>query len=91
MKKKRKPFSEKLNGKTLNKIETKSILKNLKRKSKIMKIKNWEQYHGIIAKRVKDKEKIKEILIWDLKNIETILPPSMGGAPATDRSPQALL
>lgn len=58
--------------KTLNKIEANKILKDLNRKSKILKMKEWEQYHGIIAKRVKDKEKIKGGLIWDLEDIENL-------------------
>ena len=58
--------------KTLNKIEANKILKDLNRKSKILKMKEWEQYHGIIAKRVKYKEKIKGGLIWDLEDIENL-------------------
>ncbi|NLU04830.1 MAG: DUF234 domain-containing protein, partial [Methanothermobacter sp.] len=58
--------------KTLNKIEANKILKDLNRKSKILKMKEWEQYYGIIAKRVKDKEKIKGGLIWDLEDIENL-------------------
>lgn len=56
--------------KELSKREAKRILKDLKRKSKLVVLEDWEGRFGIVAKHIKNREKLREegYLAWDLKN-----------------------
>jgi hypothetical protein len=59
--------------KDLSKRESKGILKDLERKSEVMRLDGWEKYYGLVAKNVKNKEGLKENwLIWDLRDFEEL-------------------
>lgn len=51
--------------------EIKRILTDLKRKSELVGLENYEKYFGIVAKRIKEKEALDEgYLVFDLEDFE---------------------
>ncbi|NJE42032.1 ATP-binding protein [Thermococcus sp. GR6] len=60
--------------KELNEREVRGILKDLERKAELIGPHNWEKNHGIVAKKVAGKERLKEEgwLVWDLKDFESL-------------------
>ncbi|CUX77920.1 archaeal ATPase, fused to C-terminal DUF234 domain [Thermococcus chitonophagus] len=54
--------------KDLNKKEARGILRDLRRKSELIEMEEWERFYGLITKEVKGKEKLQEDgwLVWDL-------------------------
>ncbi|AFK22080.1 ATP-binding protein [Pyrococcus sp. ST04] len=60
--------------KELSKKDAKNILRELKRKAKLIKLEDWEEHYGIIAKKIIEKEELREggLLVWDLKDFEEL-------------------
>ncbi|BAA30074.1 496aa long hypothetical protein [Pyrococcus horikoshii OT3] len=57
--------------KDLSKREARGILKDLKRKAKLVGLDEWGKHYGLVAKSVRGKDEIKEEgwLAWDLEDI----------------------
>ncbi|AAL81004.1 ATP-binding protein [Pyrococcus furiosus DSM 3638] len=60
--------------KDLSEREARGILKDLKRKVKLVGLDEWGKHYGLVAKNVKGKDKIKEEgwLAWDLEDFERL-------------------
>ena len=56
--------------KELSEREARGILKDLKRKSELVGLEDYEGYYGLVAKSIKGKEKLREEgpLVWDLRD-----------------------
>lgn len=71
--KEKKALFTEVKWKNLSKRESIGILKDLERKSKVMRLDGWEKYYGLVAKSIKNKEGLKEnLLIWDLRDFEKL-------------------
>jgi hypothetical protein len=55
--------------------EIKRVLKDLKRKAELLRLKDWENAYGVIAKEAKGKENLrgKGFLIWDLEDFKKVI------------------
>ena len=63
--------------KELSKREARGILKDLERKSELVGLESWEKGYGLVAKEVKDKERLREEgwLVWDLGDFDKCCKP----------------
>ncbi len=60
--------------KELSRREARGILRDLERKAELVGLDGWEKSHGLVAKRVKEKEELKAegYIVWDLGDFEEI-------------------
>ncbi|ACS90017.1 MULTISPECIES: ATP-binding protein [Thermococcus] len=60
--------------KELSEREARGILKDLERKAKLVGLEEWENFYGLVAKRIKGKEELKNegLLVWDLKDFKEV-------------------
>lgn len=60
--------------KVLSEREARGILKDLKRKSRLVRLDGWDKIHGVVAKHIKGKEnlRVEGWSAWDLKDFRDI-------------------
>ena len=60
--------------KELSEREARGILKDLERKAKLIGLEEWENFYGLVAKRIKGKEGLRDEgwLVWDLKDFKEV-------------------
>ena len=68
--------------KELNEKDVKRILQDLKRKSELLNLEDWDKTYCVIAKKVQDKESSENILVYDLDDFTLLArrPSSSGRA-----------
>ena len=68
--------------KELNEKDVKRILQDLKRKSELLNLGDWDKTYCVIAKKVQDKESSENILVYDLDDFTLLArrPSSSGRA-----------
>ncbi|WP_258084624.1 ATP-binding protein [Thermococcus thermotolerans] len=73
--KERKVLFVEVKWKDLSEREARGILKDLKRKSKLVGLDDWEKSCGLVAKSVEGKEKLRAEgwLVWDLEDFERLI------------------
>ncbi len=61
--------------KSLSEREARGILRDLERKSELVGLDGWEKWYGLVAKRVEEKERLREEgwLVWDLGDFESLI------------------
>ena len=69
----RKALFVEVKWRTLKKKEALGILKDLKRKARLVGLDGWEKYYGLVARNVEGKDALREVnrLIWDLVDFRT--------------------
>lgn len=68
----RKALFVEVKWKDLSEREAMGILKDLERKAELVGLKGWEANHGIVARRVENKERLRERghFTWDLEDFK---------------------
>ncbi|ASJ04004.1 ATP-binding protein [Thermococcus barossii] len=71
----RKALFVEVKWKSLREREARGILKDLERKAELVGLEGWEKSYGLVARRIKDKEKLREegYLAWDLGDFERLI------------------
>ncbi|XRP97241.1 ATP-binding protein [Methanocaldococcus sp. 16A] len=59
--------------KNLKDRDVKRILNNLERKSELVGLSDYEKYYAIIGKEIKNKENLKDYLVFDLEDFNKLL------------------
>ncbi|MDK2915076.1 MAG: uncharacterized protein PWQ79_1991, partial [Thermococcaceae archaeon] len=64
----RKALFVEVKWKELSEREARGVLKDLERKAELLGLEDWENYYGLMAKRVERKESLRKEgwLVWDL-------------------------
>ncbi|MCD6524337.1 MAG: ATP-binding protein [Thermococcus sp.] len=70
----RKALLVEVKWKELSEREARGILKDLERKAKLIGLEEWENFYGLVAKRIKGKEGLRDEgwLVWDLKDFKEV-------------------
>ncbi|USS41670.1 ATP-binding protein [Thermococcus aggregans] len=70
----RKALLVEVKWKELSEGEAKGILKDLERKVKLIGLEEWENFYGLVAKRIRGKEGLRDEgwLVWDLKDFKEV-------------------